>query len=218
MSHPDGKTVLIIGASAGIGLATVREALQRGLSVKGFARSAQRIPISDPRLEKVAGDATNTSDVLAAMTGTNAVVLALGVPAGPRLLLGPIDVFSTATRVVVDAMQQARIQRLVCVTGYGAGDSRSSIGCLQRIPFELALGRAYADKDVQEQIIKSSVLDWIIARPGILTHGERTGRYSVLADPASWRNGFISRADVADFLLDQVESDRYLRTAPVIVG
>lgn len=220
MSKSSGscKTLLIIGASSGIGLATLSEALRRGFRVRGFARSAQRIAITDPRLEKVAGDATNAADVRAALIGADAVVLALGIAAGPQMVLGPVTLFSQATRVVVDAMQIAGTRRLVCVTGYGAGDSRSSIGCLQRIAFEAALGRAYADKDVQEQIIKASSLDWVIARPGILTNGDRTARFKVLRDAGSWRNGFVSRADVADFLLDQLESDTYLRTAPVIVG
>lgn len=218
MNMPGSKTIMIIGASSGIGLATLREALRRGYRVTGFARSAQRIAVTDPRLVKHAGDATSAADVGAALIGADAVILALGIAAGPQMVLGPVTLFSRATRVVVDAMQAGGIRRLVCVTGYGAGDSKSSIGCLQRIAFEAALGRAYADKDVQERIIKSSGLDWVIARPGILTNGDRTGRFKVLTESGSWRNGFISRADVADFLLDQVDSDTYLRTAPVLVG
>jgi hypothetical protein len=39
----------------------------------------------------------------------------------------------------------------------------------------------------------------------------------VLGEPAEWRNGIISRADVADFLVSQLESDAWLRKAPVLV-
>jgi NAD(P)H-binding len=48
-------------------------------------------------------------------------------------------------------------------------------------------------------------LDWTIARPGLLTNGRRTGRYKVLKEPSQWRNGTIARADVADFLVEQIE-------------
>jgi hypothetical protein len=66
--------------------------------------------------------------------------------------------------------------KLICVTGFGAGDSRASISCLQLLPFRFFFGRAYDDKDVQERLIKDSALDWTIARPGVLANGSRTGR------------------------------------------
>lgn len=212
-----GKRILVIGASGGIGLECVREALRRGYQVRAFSRAAQRIAITDTRLEMVNGDATSAGDVRAAMVGNDVVILALGIPVGPQMVLGPVHLFSDATRVVVDAMREVGIRRLICVTGYGAGDSRSSIGCLQRIVFEAVLGRTYADKGIQEQIIKESELDWVIVRPGILTNSPMTGRYKVLRDPSAWRNGLIARSDVADFMVSQVDSDAYLRAAPVIV-
>jgi putative NADH-flavin reductase len=81
----------------------------------------------------------------------------------------------------------------------------------------MVFGRAYADKSVQEQMIKDSSLDWTIARPGVLTNGRRTGRYRILDERSQWCNGIISRADVADFLVRQIEDRAYLRKAPVLV-
>jgi len=46
------------------------------------------------------------------------------------------------------------------ITGFGAGDSRDSIGFLQRVPYEIVFGRAYADKTMQEELIKKSGLEW----------------------------------------------------------
>ena len=82
----------------------------------------------------------------------------------------------------------------------------------------MVFGRAYADKSVQEQMIKDSGLGWTIARPGVLTGGARTGRYKVLAEPGQWRNGMIARANVADFLVRQIGSEDYLGKAPVLVN
>ena len=70
--------VVIIGASKGIGLETTRQALEAGHTVRAFARSAADISISDPKLEKVRGDALRSNDVAAAVKGTNAVIQALG--------------------------------------------------------------------------------------------------------------------------------------------
>jgi putative NADH-flavin reductase len=215
--QPGAKRLLVIGASGGIGFECVRDALRRGYHVRAFSRAAKNIAITDTNLETTNGDATRADDVRRAMVGNDVVILALGIPAGPQMVLGPVHLFSDATRVVVDAMRDVGVRRLICVTGYGAGDSRSSMGCLQRIVFEGVLGRAYADKDIQERIIRESDLDWVIVRPGILTNAPRTGRYKVLREASTWRNGLIARSDVADFMIDQVASDGYLRATPVLV-
>lgn len=209
--------VLVIGASKGIGLATVKRALDCGHEVRAMARSAGQIPVRHENLEKVTGDALKEADVSAALMGVDAVIQALGVRAGPQMIFGPITLFSKATRILVPAMEAAGVKRLISVTGFGAGDSRAAIGCLQRVPFRLLLGQAYDDKTIQETAIKDSALDWTLARPGVLTRGPRTGRYRVLVEPGQWRNGFISRADVADFLVKQVDDDSLLRSAPVLV-
>jgi putative NADH-flavin reductase len=114
-------------------------------------------------------------------------------------------------------MESAAVKRLICVTGFGAGDSHESISCLQLLPFRLVFGRAYDDKSVQERLIKNSSLDWTIVRPGVLTSGRQTGRYKILDKPSQCRNGMISRSDVADFLVRQIEDRTYVHHAPVLV-
>jgi uncharacterized protein YbjT (DUF2867 family) len=211
------KRLLVIGASRGIGLAVVRQGLERGFKVRAFARSAAGMPSSSSSaFEQHIGNALDADDVAAALTRIDAVVLTLGVRAGSEMLFGPVRLFSGATRVIVRAMLRAGVTRLICVTGFGAGESRQAIGCLEGIPFGLFLGRAYEDKSRQEQLIRDSGLDWVIARPVILTNGPATGRYHVLERREEWRNGFIARADVADFLLKQVASDLWLRKSPVL--
>jgi uncharacterized protein YbjT (DUF2867 family) len=85
------------------------------------------------------------------------------------------------------------------------------------LPFRFFFGRAYDDKDVQEDLIKNSPLDWTIARPGVLTNGSRTKRYKVLQEPSQWRNGTISRSDVAHFLVQQIQNRAYVGKTPVLV-
>jgi putative NADH-flavin reductase len=208
--------VLIIGASKGIGLETTRQALEAGHYVRALARSATGITFSDPKLEKVRGDALQSQDVEAAIIGVDVVIQTLGVGFGD--LFRPVHLFSDATRVLVAAMRVQGVKRLVCVTGFGAGDSYTSISWLQRVPFQIVFGRAYEDKSCQERLVKESGLDWTIARPGVLTGGPRTGRYKILDEASQWRNGSISRSDVAEFLVRQIEDQTYVHEAPVLVN
>ena len=119
--------------------------------------------------------------------------------------------FSESTRILVDAMKASRHEApLVTVTGLGAGDSRGHGGLLyDAIVLPLFLKRLYDDKDVQEWIATSSGLDWTIVRPGLLKDSPATDSYRVLTASRDWRLGSISRADVADFLVRQID-DRTL--------
>src|SRR6478672_707771 len=207
-----------LDALAGIGLETVKAALEAGHSVRALARSARRIRLDHPKLEKIAGDALEMVTVKRALTGVDVVIQSLGVAPGLEAILKPTRFFSKATRVLVTAMEKAQVRRLICVTGFGAGDSRGHGGFLYSVAFHLLLGRVYDDKDVQERIVRNSKLDWVIVRPVILTDGPKTNAYRALVDPRDWTCGFISRADVADFLVKQIDDDAFLHKTPVLMS
>ena len=182
----------------------------------------QLLTVVWPYLEKLSKEGEVGRKKITQYTRYGTVVLSviqsLGISGGPGILFKPIRLFSDSTRILVAAMEAKLINRLICVTGLGAGESRGKGNLLYNAVIGLILVRAYDDKTLQERIIRNSTLDWVIARPGVLTNKARTGRYKVLTDPRDWRTGFISRANVADFLVKQIEGDAYLRQAPVLIG
>ena len=211
-------TLLVIGASRGIGLETVKQALAAGHRVRAFARGAASIPIEAPALEKIAGDALDKAGVTAAVSGADAVIQSLGAPKSLQSLLSGTTLFSQATRILIDAMRASGVRRLVTVTGLGAGDSRGHGSFLyDALLFPLILKRVYDDKDVQEQMIRASGLEWTIARPGLLTGGPATGKARALTDPRDWRAGSISRADVALFLVREAFERRFVGKTPLLI-
>lgn len=211
--------LLVVGASRGIGLETVKAALLAGHSIRALARSAARIPINNAALDKISGDALDSDTIRNALQTVNVVIQTLGVDIEPRAIFERTTLFSQSTRTLVDAMKAVGVKRLIAVTGLGAGDSRGHGGLLyDTVVFPLLLKRVYDDKDVQEWIIRSSGLDWTIVRPGLLTNSPATGRYRVLTVPQDWRFGRISRADVADFLVRQVDDRALIGTTPLLIS
>ena len=80
------------------------------------------------------------------------------------------------------------------------------------------MGRAYADKNRQERADRQPLTSTGPLRgPGFLTSNRMTGRYQILTEPSTWRNGLISRADVAHFLIHAAEDGTFIREAPVLV-
>lgn len=197
------EPILIMGATSGIGAMAVEEAVSRNLPVRAFARSADSLRASD-LLEPFVGDARSSDDVTKALEGVSAVIYALGIKERLAMLWEEETLFSESTRVLVDAMKASDTRRLVAVTGFGAGRSKQAISALEKMGHRAVLGKPYADKDRQEAIIVGSDLDWTIARPVILTKGAKSGRVKVHRDPSTWRNGLVSRRDVAVYLIDAV--------------
>jgi len=207
--------MLIVGASRGIGRRLLEQALAAGHSVTALARSPVSPAGARERLRTVSGSVLDPAVVDTAMAGQEAVCCVLGVKTPweqPRL-------FSEGTTRLLAAMKQAGVRRIVCITGIGAGDSKGHGGFLyDRIVFPLLLSGVYADKDRQESLIRASDMDWTIVRPGFLTNGPLTGHYRALTGLAGVTAGKISRADVAHFVLNELESNRYVRQTPLLTG
>ena len=210
--------IIVIGASSGVGLQTVKCGLDLGHEVRAFSRTAEDINLIHPRLEKISGDALVERDVTNALAEIDVVIQTLGVPFDLKLITGPIELFSKATEIMLRVMEKLAVNRVIALTGFGAGASRSSINIFQRFAFEALFGRAYADKDIQEKMIKASQSEWTIVRPGILTNHKISENYKVLLEPEEWRNGTISRRQVAHYLIKQAESNGHIMKSPVLIS
>jgi len=138
--------ILIIGAARGIGRHLTEQALTDGHRVTGLVPDPMGASLSRPNLRLVGGSIVSSAAVAEAMEGQDAVCIAIGIR--PTHLA--VDVFSSGTKVVLTAMHNAGVRRLVCVTGIGAGDSRGHGGGIyDRIVQPMLLKSIYADKDRQ---------------------------------------------------------------------
>ncbi|WP_261391472.1 NAD(P)-dependent oxidoreductase [Roseovarius atlanticus] len=124
--------ITIFGATSGIGQCAVEEALRRNHTARAFARSAGDMT-ARPGLEPFPGDARDPANVAEALRGTDAVIYALGIKESVSMLWKEVTLFSKTTRILLDAMQTAGVSRLVAVTGFGAGRSRSAMSSVESL-------------------------------------------------------------------------------------
>jgi putative NADH-flavin reductase len=205
--------ITIIGASAGVGLATTRLALERGHAVTTLSRRIEPLP-DHPNLRKLQGSATSLADVRAALSGAEVVLVTLGTGSSTRAT----TLYSDAARVLLQVLAETGSDvPLIVLTGFGAGDSWDYNSPLMKVLFNLLLRAVYADKTEMERLVAAGYPRWEIVRPGRLTNGRGTGRYRVLTDLVKgMRVGAIARADVAHFLVEQAEHPTYLGKYPAL--
>jgi putative NADH-flavin reductase len=206
--------VLIVGATGGLGMEMLRRAPERGHEATALARDPSTVQGQDERLRAVRGDVLDPASVESAVRGQDAVLSALGTP-NPRK---PSTLLSEGTKNLVDAMKRNGVERLVCVTILGTGDSGRRHGRLFYKLFVLGyfVKPMLEDKERQEVVIRQSGLEWTIVRPPRYTDEPESGNYRVITDSGG-RIGKIGRKDLAGFMLVQLDDTSHVRRA-VAVG
>ena len=203
--------VLVFGATGGTGRALVEQALEQGHTVTAFARNPRKIKIVHERLTVAEGNVLDFDAVDRAVQSHDAVLSALG----HKRWLIRTTILSRGTKNIITAMEKHGVKRFVCETSLGVGDSVGRLGLLYTlfiIPFITFF--YFRDKARQERLIKGSSLEWVIVRPAQLTNGKKRGVYRHVTKIGSYLfTQRISRADVADFMLRQLNDDSCLRQA-----
>jgi putative NADH-flavin reductase len=206
--------IVIFGATGRTGRHLIEEALARGHGVRAFGRSAPAAPVRDDRISVVQGDVLDGAAVEGAVAGTDAVLCALG-----PTKTGPVNVCSEGVKNILAAMEEHRNRRLVCMTGAMIGHDRRRLGLVLRAMRWLSshlAGAMMDDRRLQEELIRRSSVDWTIVRPPRLTNAPRTGSFRIGEDIRLGSLARIARADVAHFMVEQLEWVEFLRKAPAI--
>jgi uncharacterized protein YbjT (DUF2867 family) len=204
--------ILVVGATGALGRDIVAEALRAGHQTAALVRDPGRaaLPAQAPMLE---GDVLNAQSLVTAVSGTDAVICALGTPSPRR----PSTLLREGSENLVAAMTQEGSRRLVCVTLLGAGPSRSSASFVYRAIILRVLAPMVPDKEAQEKVVRESGLDWTLVRPPRFTGGRARGDIRVIAEGQPGRAGHVVRRDLARFVVDCASKELYVGQA-VAVG
>ena len=191
--------IVVFGASSRTGRLIVEGALTRGHHVTAFVRAPDELGALRDRVQIVRGDVLDGGAVSDAVDGQEATLVALGD--------GGAQVAAGGTLNVVRSMQRYGVRRLVVLSSASVAppDEPGHPGLLSRLRDPGSRNRAFAELRRMEISVRQSELDWTLVRAAHLVDGQATGEYR--AEPGYSPPGGkrISRADVAAFMLDELE-------------
>lgn len=215
--------ILVFGATGGTGRAVVDAALQAGHHVTAFVRRPGALAEA-AGLTTVAGDARDAAAVARIVPGHDAIVITLGNPAQTALpgLLKPADapacdVCAVGTRHILEAIPAGASPRIAVVSAFGVGETRDRAPWFYRLFFALFLRAQFADKEVQERLLRASGADFVLLHPVGLGDGPATGDCFV-SDSARIRGHRVNRADLAAVILDELVAWRHPRATLAVSG
>ncbi len=201
----------LFGASGRTGRQITAQALERGHAVTAVARSRiSRDELDGTRPTDAPGslevrvlDLADPRAVAGAVSGADAVVCTVG-PRGT----GPTSVQTDVARTALSAMEATGVRRLVAVSAAGfhtEGDGRFVRGVVKPV-LGRVLRHSFADQRAMESLITASGTDWTLMWPPRLTDGPRTAAYRSSMDRNVRGSFSVSRANLAQAVLDALEN------------
>jgi putative NADH-flavin reductase len=204
--------VLIIGAAGKTGAIVVERAVAAGHVVTAFVHDAAtyRAPAN---VRVVAGDATDRASLDKAMAGQDAVIDTIGGKTPYR----KTALERSVAGAVVAAMKANGVRRVIVISAFGVGDSADQVGWfVGHVIVPTWLRGSTEDKAAMDSVVRASGVDFVIVRPAMLTDDPATGTVKVFQGHDTAHK--ITRADVAQFCVDQLTSDAHLGRAVTIAN
>jgi putative NADH-flavin reductase len=207
------RALALFGATGKTGRHVLAQALEAGHAVRALARRPEALDAHE-RLTVVAGDVRDRDAVRETVRGSDAVVSVFGQVKG-----SPPTLQSEGTQAIVDAMAEQGIRRIISLSGGGLpAEEHDEPKVPDRIIRWLLkrLSPAVLDDAIGHlAVLRGSGLDWTVVRGPRLTDAPATGSYRVgwVGVNASTQ---IARADLARFILTQVDDDTFVHELPFV--
>ena len=205
--------IVVFGASGGMGIKVVEQALDAKHIVTAFLRTPSKIAIQHPNLTLFQGDVMNAVAVENAIAGQEVVISVLHTTRPP--VPGMMEI---AAKNIISAMQKHGVRRIISTTGAAVPqpEDQPKVGDrLINVLISIFDKNFVVDSSANVRVIQASDLDWTIVRFPRLTDGAHTGKYRV-AYLGKGSGTQITRADGADFVVKELTEKKWLRKAPVV--
>lgn len=218
--HEDKPVIALFGATARSGREIIRQGLQRGHTIKGFARTPSKLGMEHENLTLYKGDIYERDTIDPVLEGHEVVVSMIGVPApeDPSAEIGPVDIYTVMGEHLIAAMKEKGNTRLIMASSTGV-EHRMDVNAPRPPPGDLTerwrwLARQlYDDMWKMEEMIAMSGLDYMLLRPGFMVEepARNDMKFNTTGDTPGAR--VITYEDFATFILDNLDGGDYWNMA-----
>lgn len=205
--------ISIFGSTGATGQQLVKQGLERGYTISTIVR--KQLPVTHPNLAAVTGDIFDKKLLKEVINGSDAIISVLAFtpkPFGKK----STDLYSKMASLLVDAMSEPGIKKIIFCTSAGVEDDPNEIWFYKHFLKPFLLKKGYQDMQLAEKILTNSTLDWIIVRPSRLTNAQLTTKFRVSEKYRPKGGTSISRADLAFFILEQTTSNAWVYKTPTL--
>jgi putative NADH-flavin reductase len=194
--------ILLLGATGQTGSIVLEQALEHGHDVTAFVRNPGKISVQHKNLTIVKGEVLSLTSLTNAMKGQDAVMSCLGGDDNNKS-----TILTDMTDIIVKAMTLNDIKRITSIATAGV---HNEFSLFTNIIVKLIYKNVINDHKGAVHHIMNADLNYTIARPLSLTDGERSKFRTVV--PGVPKGGKeLSRKDLADFLIDVIEHDKFIK-------
>jgi putative NADH-flavin reductase len=209
--------IVILGASGYSGKEVLKQALAQNHEVTVLTRTSKSIGITHKNLTIIEGNVLDSEIVNKVLQNQEAVLQCLGI--GGKGDGKPTTFISDATRVVVQEMEKTKVNRLICMSNTGAGNSMAFQPWIFNkviLPYFMKwLKVIIDDKNIMEPIVMNSKLNWTIIRCPNIVEKPAKNHVSASLDGKNLKMS-ITNIDTAAFLLNQLTDTTFSKQAPSI--
>lgn len=204
--------ITVFGASGKVGRLVVAELLAQGHQVIAFVHNDVDFA-SDQHLKLIKGDIHQSSDVSQAIQGSQLVISTLG-----SWHTKSKDILSSAMAVLVPAMEQQGIKRIITLTGADArasGDNPNWLAKLLRPLFKIVAGKILLDGENHIKTLEASSLDYTVVRAPVMRNFGRNTKFRLNHQPTNiWHT--VQRQKVAAAISSLVQDQSFNRSCPFV--
>jgi putative NADH-flavin reductase len=208
----------ILGSTGFVGTVLIQKALGQRHQIKALVRSPEKLGSLKNRVEIVQGDMFDPAVLASLVSGVDAVISVAGPRSARREGKFDAEYQASYIKLLVEAMKNAKVDRLITVAGVVAKVPGQSLGfkqwLLRFLLGNIVMPDVIKSKDIELKTIAESGLKWTVLRPPLMTTGKATGH--VAASENDMALSKIDVEDITDFILSLLITHEWDRKAPIV--
>ncbi|MEO9892553.1 NAD(P)H-binding protein [Aurantibacter sp.] len=206
--------VAVIGGSGKSGRYLVQQLLKSGFELKALVRTKENFKINSPKIVIVYGDVRDYATIHSLINGCSIVISTLG-----GTPLSEPSVFSQATKNILRAMSELNLERYIVITGLNVDTKYDKKGSITQAGTDWMYANfpeSTKDRQYEYELLEASSIDWTLVRLPLIIMTDEQQEVKISLEDCLGDS--ISSTDLADFLIEQIDSNLFIKKAPFIAN